>query len=58
MSKMFTFPYHCTVHQNLPESNRSMMDERIKQTALVMEVLKQAAETNENLARGSWPSQK
>lgn len=34
------------------------MEERRKQNALVMQVLKDAAETNENLARGSWPSRK
>lgn len=55
---MLTFAHVCTVHQNLPESSPSMMEERRKQNALVMQALKEAAETNENLARGSWPSRK
>lgn len=45
-------------HQNLPESSPSTMEERRKQNALVMQVLKDAAETNENLSRGSWPTKK
>lgn len=45
-------------HQNLPESCPSTMEERRKQNALVMQVLKDAAETSENLSRGSWPTRK
>ncbi|XP_003974804.2 ubiquinol-cytochrome-c reductase complex assembly factor 3 [Takifugu rubripes] len=44
--------------KNLPESCPSTMEERRKQNALVMQVLKDAAETNENLSRGSWPTRK
>lgn len=45
-------------HQNLPESCPLTMDDRRKQTAMVMQVLKDAAETNENIARGSWQARK
>lgn len=58
MPKMFTFPHPCSVHQNLPESSPSMMEERRKQNVLVMQVIKEAAESDENLARVSWPSRK
>ncbi|XP_061752855.1 ubiquinol-cytochrome-c reductase complex assembly factor 3 [Nerophis ophidion] len=36
----------------LPESNPGRMDETRKRNALVMQALKDAAETDENLARG------
>lgn len=39
-------------HQNLPESNPMRMEETRKRNALVMQVLKEAAETNDNIARG------
>lgn len=44
--------------QNLPESNPMRMEETRKRNALVMQTLKEAAETNENLARGLGRSAK
>lgn len=44
--------------QNLPESSPSVMEERRRQNELVMQVLKEAAETNENVARGNWSTRK
>lgn len=41
-----------TAHQNLPESNPVRMEETRKRNALVMQALKEAAETNDNIARG------
>ncbi|KAK5870532.1 hypothetical protein PBY51_003473 [Eleginops maclovinus] len=38
--------------KNLPEYNQQTMDETRKRTALVMQTLKEAAESNENLSRG------
>ncbi|XP_054593760.1 ubiquinol-cytochrome-c reductase complex assembly factor 3 [Nothobranchius furzeri] len=38
--------------KNLPESNPMRMEESMKKTAMLMQVLKEAAETSENLARG------
>ncbi|XP_026043715.1 ubiquinol-cytochrome-c reductase complex assembly factor 3 isoform X1 [Astatotilapia calliptera] len=43
-------------HQNLPESNPLRMEETRQRNALVMQALKDAAETSENLARGLGPS--
>uniref|UniRef100_A0A3Q2DGX2 Ubiquinol-cytochrome-c reductase complex assembly factor 3 n=1 Tax=Cyprinodon variegatus TaxID=28743 RepID=A0A3Q2DGX2_CYPVA len=40
------------VHQNLPESNPVRMEETRQRNAMVMQALKDAAETSENLARG------
>nr|XP_057926982.1 ubiquinol-cytochrome-c reductase complex assembly factor 3 [Doryrhamphus excisus] len=37
--------------KNLPESNPVRMEETRKRNALLMETLKEAAETNENIAR-------
>ncbi|XP_035513844.1 ubiquinol-cytochrome-c reductase complex assembly factor 3 [Morone saxatilis] len=37
--------------RNLPESNPVRMEETRKRNALVMEALKEAAETNENITR-------
>ncbi|XP_074493612.1 ubiquinol-cytochrome-c reductase complex assembly factor 3 [Sebastes fasciatus] len=37
--------------KNLPESNPMRMEETRKRNALVMEALKEAAETNDNVAR-------
>ncbi|XP_019716525.1 ubiquinol-cytochrome-c reductase complex assembly factor 3 [Hippocampus comes] len=44
--------------KNLPESNPMRMEETRKRNALVMQTLKEAAETNENLARGLGRSAK
>ncbi|XP_070760939.1 ubiquinol-cytochrome-c reductase complex assembly factor 3 [Enoplosus armatus] len=38
--------------KNLPESNPVRMEETRKRNALVMQALKEAAETNDNIARG------
>ncbi|XP_040897371.1 ubiquinol-cytochrome-c reductase complex assembly factor 3 [Toxotes jaculatrix] len=38
--------------KNLPESNPMRMEETRKRNALVMQALKEAAETNDNIARG------
>ncbi|XP_032372648.1 ubiquinol-cytochrome-c reductase complex assembly factor 3 [Etheostoma spectabile] len=38
--------------KNLPESNPKRMEETRKRNALVMQALKEAAETDENIARG------
>ncbi|KAM9360342.1 ubiquinol-cytochrome-c reductase complex assembly factor 3 [Symphorus nematophorus] len=38
--------------KNLPESNPLRMEETRKRNALVMQAIKEAAETNENIARG------
>uniref|UniRef100_A0A3Q1C405 Ubiquinol-cytochrome-c reductase complex assembly factor 3 n=1 Tax=Amphiprion ocellaris TaxID=80972 RepID=A0A3Q1C405_AMPOC len=38
--------------KNLPESNPMRMEETRQRNAMVMQVLKEAAETNDNLARG------
>ncbi|XP_022602360.1 ubiquinol-cytochrome-c reductase complex assembly factor 3 [Seriola lalandi dorsalis] len=37
--------------KNLPESNPVRMEETRRRNALVMQVLKEAAETNDNIAR-------
>uniref|UniRef100_A0A669CEH6 Ubiquinol-cytochrome-c reductase complex assembly factor 3 n=1 Tax=Oreochromis niloticus TaxID=8128 RepID=A0A669CEH6_ORENI len=42
--------------KNLPESNPLRMEETRQRNALVMQALKDAAETSENLARGLGPS--
>lgn len=39
-----------SAHQNLPESNPLRMDETRKRNALVMQALKDAAETDDNIA--------
>ncbi|XP_070820913.1 ubiquinol-cytochrome-c reductase complex assembly factor 3 [Chaetodon trifascialis] len=44
--------------KNLPESNPVRMEETRKRNALVMQALKEAAETNENIARGLGPPRK
>ncbi|XP_012693237.1 ubiquinol-cytochrome-c reductase complex assembly factor 3 [Clupea harengus] len=41
--------------KNLPESNPVRMDETRKRSALMLQVLKDAAETNDNIARGFGP---
>ncbi|KPP58130.1 UPF0723 protein C11orf83-like [Scleropages formosus] len=41
--------------KNLPESNPVRMEETRQRNALVLQVLKEAAETNDNVAR-SFPS--
>ncbi|CAM4729958.1 hypothetical protein PO909_022589 [Leuciscus waleckii] len=38
--------------KNLPEANPVRMEESRKRNALMLQVLKEAAETNENIARG------
>ncbi|KAK9968334.1 hypothetical protein ABG768_002665 [Culter alburnus] len=38
--------------KNLPEANPVRMEESRKRNALMMQVLKDAAETNDNIARG------
>ncbi|KAG7221347.1 hypothetical protein INR49_017313 [Caranx melampygus] len=38
--------------KNLPEANPVRMEETRRRNALVMQVLKEAAETNDNIARG------
>ncbi|KAK7120560.1 hypothetical protein R3I94_020531 [Phoxinus phoxinus] len=38
--------------KNLPEANPIRMEESRKRNALMLQVLKEAAETNENIARG------
>lgn len=38
--------------QNLPEANPVRMEETRKRSALMLQVLKEAAETNDNVARG------
>ncbi|XP_040010049.1 ubiquinol-cytochrome-c reductase complex assembly factor 3 [Xiphias gladius] len=38
--------------KNLPESNPMRMEETRRRNALVMQALKEAAETNDNIARG------
>ncbi|XP_051764422.1 ubiquinol-cytochrome-c reductase complex assembly factor 3 [Ctenopharyngodon idella] len=43
--------------KNLPEANPVRMEESRKRNALMMQVLKDAAETNDNIARG-YGSQK
>ncbi|KAG8011618.1 Ubiquinol-cytochrome-c reductase complex assembly factor 3 [Nibea albiflora] len=45
-------------HKNLPESNPVRMEETRKRNALVMQAIKEAAETNENVARGIGQSVK
>lgn len=44
-----------TIHQNLPESNPVRMEETRQRNAMLMQVLKDAAETSNNLARGLGP---
>ncbi|XP_049572553.1 ubiquinol-cytochrome-c reductase complex assembly factor 3 [Syngnathus scovelli] len=44
--------------KNLPESNPVRMEETRKRNALLMQKLKEAAETNENVARGMGGSAK
>ncbi|XP_061674488.1 ubiquinol-cytochrome-c reductase complex assembly factor 3-like isoform X15 [Syngnathoides biaculeatus] len=44
--------------QNLPESNPMRMEETRKRNALLMQTLKEAAETNDNIARGFGGSAK
>ncbi|XP_061624276.1 ubiquinol-cytochrome-c reductase complex assembly factor 3-like isoform X8 [Phyllopteryx taeniolatus] len=44
--------------KNLPESNPLRMEETRKRNALVMQTLKEAAETNDNIARGFGRSAK
>ncbi|XP_077376836.1 ubiquinol-cytochrome-c reductase complex assembly factor 3 [Festucalex cinctus] len=44
--------------KNLPESNPIRMEETRKRNALVMQKLKEAAETSENIARGLGGSAK
>ncbi|KAK5609256.1 Ubiquinol-cytochrome-c reductase complex assembly factor 3 [Crenichthys baileyi] len=41
--------------KNLPESNPVRMEETRHRNAMMMQVLKDAAETNDNLARGFGP---
>ncbi|KAF6737492.1 Ubiquinol-cytochrome-c reductase complex assembly factor 3 [Oryzias melastigma] len=41
--------------KNLPESNPQRMEETRLRNAMVMQVLKEAAETDQNLARGGPP---
>lgn len=43
------------IYQNLPESNPVRMDETRKRNALMLQVLKDAAESPENIARGFGP---
>lgn len=38
--------------KNLPEANPVRMEETRKRSALMLQVLKEAAETNDNVARG------
>ncbi|XP_067289684.1 ubiquinol-cytochrome-c reductase complex assembly factor 3 [Pseudorasbora parva] len=38
--------------KNLPEANPARMEESRKRNALMLQVLKDAAETNDNIARG------
>ncbi|XP_073685689.1 ubiquinol-cytochrome-c reductase complex assembly factor 3 [Garra rufa] len=38
--------------KNLPEANPARMEETRKRNALIIQVLKDAAETNDNIARG------
>ncbi|XP_069001459.1 ubiquinol-cytochrome-c reductase complex assembly factor 3 [Embiotoca jacksoni] len=44
--------------KNLPESNPIRMEETRQRNAILMQVLKEAAETNDNLARGFGPPPK
>ncbi|XP_046876373.1 ubiquinol-cytochrome-c reductase complex assembly factor 3 [Hypomesus transpacificus] len=44
--------------KNLPESNPVRMEESRRRTALIMQVLKEAAETPDNIARGTGGAQK
>ncbi|XP_043106660.1 ubiquinol-cytochrome-c reductase complex assembly factor 3 [Puntigrus tetrazona] len=39
--------------KNLPEANPARMEENRKRNALMLQVLKDAAETNDNIARGN-----
>lgn len=55
---LLIFAHVCVLHQNLPESNPLVMEERRRQNAMMMQVLKEAAETNENVARGFWSPRK
>lgn len=41
----------CAVFQNLPESNPIRMEETRKRNMMVLQALKDAAETDENIAR-------
>ncbi|CDQ63554.1 ubiquinol-cytochrome-c reductase complex assembly factor 3 [Oncorhynchus nerka] len=41
--------------KNLPEANPLRMEETRKRNALMMQVLKEAAETDDNIARGLGP---
>ncbi|XP_062870444.1 ubiquinol-cytochrome-c reductase complex assembly factor 3 [Trichomycterus rosablanca] len=41
--------------QKLPESNPDRMEESRKRNAVIMELLKDAAQTNENVARSFGP---
>lgn len=41
-----------TAYQNLPEANPMRMEETRKRNALVMQAIKEAAETNDNIAKG------
>uniref|UniRef100_A0A8C1X7Y1 Ubiquinol-cytochrome-c reductase complex assembly factor 3 n=1 Tax=Cyprinus carpio TaxID=7962 RepID=A0A8C1X7Y1_CYPCA len=40
------------IFQNLPEANPVRMEESRRRNALMLQVLKDAAETNDNIARG------
>lgn len=42
---------HCAPLQNLPESNPMRMEETRKRNIMVLQALKDAAETDENIAR-------
>ncbi|KAG7484771.1 hypothetical protein MATL_G00053520 [Megalops atlanticus] len=42
--------------KNLPEANPVRMEETRRRNALLMQVLKEAAETKDNIARGFGPS--
>ncbi|KAF7238513.1 Ubiquinol-cytochrome-c reductase complex assembly factor 3 [Varanus komodoensis] len=44
--------------KNYPEANVQVYEERQQQNALVMEILKEAAETDENVASRKWPWRK
>lgn len=44
--------------QNLPESNPLRMDETRRRNAMMMQVLKEASETTDNIARGFGGSSK
>ncbi|XP_053133682.1 ubiquinol-cytochrome-c reductase complex assembly factor 3 [Hemicordylus capensis] len=44
--------------KDLPESNPVVYNERQRQNALIWETIKEAAKTQENVARREWPRQK